>query len=180
MEVDDKNIVLIGYRCSGKSEVGKVLASRLKRDFIDTDTLVEERAGVSIAEYVRLKGWDLFRELERRTIEEIVSRNRLVIATGGGVVLSVENVTRLKESGRLIWLKADPEILKARMVGQQAVQPRPSLTGKDPLEEIQKVLASRTLLYEQAGDFSIDTGALSIQDVVEALLKKILENPSQK
>jgi shikimate kinase len=145
----------------------------MKREFVDTDALLEERTGYSIPDYIRLLGWDSFRELERHAIEEVAALTRIVIATGGGVVLSEENVDRLKGTGRLIWLKADPKVLKARMMGEQSVRSRPSLTGTDPLEEIETVLAERASLYEKAGDFSVDTGALSVHDVAEIILEQI-------
>lgn len=170
---NEKNIVLIGYRCSGKTEVGKILARDLKREFVDTDRLIEEKAGCSIEDFVRDNGWDRFRDLERQVVEEASKDFGLVIATGGGVVLDGSNVENLKKNGDTIWLKADARILIERMISSSITQPRPSLTGKNPEEEVEEVLSYRTSMYKKAGDISVDTGELSIKEVVESIIKSL-------
>ena len=131
------NIVLIGYRCSGKTTAGKALARQLRRGFLDTDALIERRAGCSIEEIVSKEGWDHFRKLEKRVVRETSSLDHKVIATGGGAVVDEENVKNLKRNGWIVWLDGTPEVLRKRMVQEErSGRGRPSLTGLDPLEEI--------------------------------------------
>jgi shikimate kinase len=168
------NIVLIGYRCSGKTEVGKMLARELGKDFLDTDALIEENAGCSIDKIVSREGWAHFRKIEKEMIEEVSGRDNLVVATGGGIVMDEGNVRNLKRNGLLIWLKGDAEVFKERMnKDQRAEKIRPSLTGTDPLEEIKRVLSIRIPLYEKAGDLMVDTNSLSIRDVVSSIMETL-------
>src|SRR4030042_4082888 len=109
------NIVLIGYRGSGKTTVGRRLADRLKLRFVDTDDLIEERQGNPVSDIVKSHGWGHFRKLERNTIEEISKEDHLIIAPGGGAVLDQENVKALRKNGFIIWLKADKQSLLRRM-----------------------------------------------------------------
>jgi shikimate kinase len=160
------NIVLIGCRCSGKTQVGKILAEALNLGFSDLDQLIESHAGCSIDEVVSREGWARFRALEKCITETVSRREHLVIATGGGVVMNRENVESLKRKGWIVWLKGDPHVLRKRMLKEQRQgNNRPSLTGLDPLEEIEKVLTLRNPLYEQAADMVLDTGALSEKEV---------------
>jgi len=168
------NIVLIGYRCCGKTEVGKILARELQRGFLDTDSLIERNTGCSIEMIISRHGWDHFREIEKRLVEEISAGDNLVIATGGGVVMDKENVKNLKENGWIVWLKGESEVLKARMDNEQKSDKiRPSLTGADPLEEIKQVLEARTPLYEQAANLVVDTTTLSLMEVASSIIKAL-------
>jgi shikimate kinase len=172
------NIVLIGYRCSGKTAVGEILADELGRDFLDTDALIEEKACRSIEALVSLKGWDHFRKMERELVCDLSRRDNLVIATGGGVVMDEGNVKNLKKNSLIVWLKGSPEALKERMSrDQRSGRGRPSLTGADPLEEIEQVLSKRNPLYEQARDLIVDTSDLSIQEAA-ALVRTNLPKKS--
>ena len=131
------NIVLIGYRCSGKTATGEILASEMGRDFVDTDALIEDNIGPSIEEIISTRGWRRFREIEKELIEEVSKKDNLVIATGGGVVMDEDNMKNLKENGWIVWLDGQPEILKQRMFKEKSSgKVRPSLTGADPLDEI--------------------------------------------
>ncbi|MGD8985428.1 MAG: shikimate kinase [Desulfobacteraceae bacterium] len=170
------NIVLIGYRCSGKTAVGKTLAIELGREFLDTDALIEENAGRSIETMISTKGWDRFRETENRLVEEVSRRNNLVIATGGGIVMDEENVKNLKQNGWVVWLKGKPEVLRERMAKEQGTgRYRPSLTGADPMEEIKEVLSVRKPFYERAGDLVVDTSTLSIGEAAALIIKNLPE-----
>jgi len=168
------NIVFIGYRCSGKTIVGREIAQRLNRLFVDVDDLLESEAGRFIEDLVKEQGWDCFRELEKKVIAGISGRDGLVIATGGGAVTNEENVRLLREKGFIIWLKAGPEILKQRMGRDQSEgKKRPSLTGQDPVAEIKMMLNQRAPLYEQASDLVVDTGRWSISETVEKIMTMI-------
>lgn len=170
------NIVLIGYRCSGKTVVGKTLAIELGREFLDTDAVIEENAGRTIETMISTKGWDRFRETENRLVEEVSRRNNLVIATGGGIVMDEENVKNLKQNGWVVWLKGKPEVLRERMAKEQGTgRYRPSLTGTDPMEEIKEVLSVRKPFYERAGDLVVDTSSLSIGEAAALIIKNLPE-----
>ena len=171
------NIVLIGYRCSGKTVVGKILARELGRNFLDTDALIEENAGCSIETIISRKGWDHFREIEKRLVEEVSERDNLVIATGGGVVVDEGNVKNLRKNGWIVWLNGKAEVLKERMDKQQrSGKIRPSLTGADPLEEIKQVLDVRTPLYERTATLVVDTSTLSLREVSALIMKSLPKN----
>jgi shikimate kinase len=170
------NIVLIGYRCSGKTVVGKTLARELHKEFLDTDALIEENAHCSIETMISTEGWDRFRETEKRLVEEVSRQNNLVIATGGGIVMNEENVKNLKQNGWVVWLEGNPEVLRERMAKEQrSGKVRPSLTGADPLEEIEEVLTVRRPFYERAGDLVVDTSHLSIGDATALIIKNLPE-----
>ena len=168
------NIVLIGYRCTGKTSVGRTLSDRLGKEFVDTDVLIEKRAGCSIDRMVAEDGWDRFRSLESEVVADVSIRDQQVIATGGGIVMDWRNVANLEKNGRLIWLQADAEVIKRRMYDdRQAKIVRPSLTGVDPLEEIRQVLGLRVPLYERAASFAVDTSNRSIQEVAETIYRHL-------
>ncbi|MBF0476646.1 MAG: shikimate kinase [Deltaproteobacteria bacterium] len=168
------NIVLIGYRCCGKSAVGKLLAEKLGRDFVDSDTLIQLQSGRPIPQIVAENGWAAFRDLERQVISELARKDNLVIATGGGVVLDGRNVSRLKENGWVVWLQAGPATIGGRMAADIVTgQVRPSLTGADPVAEIAAVLLEREPHYNHAGDIAIDTGSLGLQEVVDWIIDRL-------
>jgi shikimate kinase len=165
------NVVLIGYRCSGKTEVGKALAEKMNRLFLDTDGLMEQRSGSTIEAMVATRGWDHFRDRERKMVAEISQRSHLVIATGGGVVLDGENVRNLKRNGWLVWLKAPARVLRERMAKDRCQgKGRPSLTDADPLDEIEAVLKQREPYYDRASDWAVDTSELDIAQVTSLIL----------
>ena len=109
------NIFLIGYRGTGKTSVGQMLASILKRPFVDTDNELTSRVGMSISEFVHQNSWGDFRKTEQSVIQKVCTLDGHVVATGGGVVLTPQNVTRMQSSGFLIWLKALPETIGTRL-----------------------------------------------------------------
>jgi shikimate kinase len=170
------NIVLIGYRCSGKTAVGQILAKKLRRDFVDTDPLIEEYAGCSIETMISKSGWRHFREIEKKLIKTVSAKNYQVIATGGGAVMDAENLKSLKRNAWIIWLNGTPEVLAQRMAKDQAKgKARPSLTGTDAIKEIAEVMADRRSYYEQAGNFKIDTSTLSIGEAADLIVRNLPE-----
>jgi shikimate kinase len=166
------NIVLIGYRCTGKTVVGNMLARCLGLNFRDTDRLVETATGSPIHLLVSQKGWSYFRAVERKIIREVSEIDNQVIATGGGVVMDDNNVQDLKKKGWIVWLKATAEVLKQRMESAAKFgENRPSLTGADAVDEIYHVLPTREPQYAQAGDLVIDTNGYSPLEVTVLILK---------
>jgi shikimate kinase len=165
------NLVLVGYRASGKTTVGRRLSASLQKAFVDTDDLIEERQGIPIGEIVKIHGWDYFRAIERKVISEISDHDDLIIAAGGGAVLEAENVKALKRNGFIIWLKADIQILLQRMAKDpRTATGRPSLTGKGSLEELKEVLAQRENFYKQASEAQVETSLLDVDGVVNNVL----------
>ena len=143
-------------------------------DFLDTDAVIEQRAGSTIDLLIVDNGWEAFRAMERDLIKELSAKDHIVIATGGGAVMDEANVSYLKRNGWLIWLKGSAEALKKRMTADyRSKSMRPSLTGMDPLEEVSHVLAHRTPYYRKAGDYEIDTTHLSVKEVVRSILSII-------
>jgi len=165
------NVVLIGYRGTGKSTVGKVVAARLGRTMVSTDAEVVKRAGRSIPEIVAEHGWDYFRDLESQVCRDLAEGDGLVIDTGGGAILRSENVERLKRNGKLFWLRASVKTITKR-IGRDTQ--RPSLTGtKSFLDEVQEVLRERTPKYEAAADHVIATDGRSVVQIADEILARL-------
>ncbi len=163
-------IVLTGFMCTGKSEVGRRLAKRLGRAFLDTDQLVETRAGKTVAAIFAADGEAAFRALERDAVIEATSRRDPVIAVGGGAVLDGANVERLRGAGPVVCLTADRDAI-LRRVGD--VARRPLLAGGDPRATIDRLLAERRPAYERAADAMVDTSDRTIDEVVEQIRELI-------
>ncbi|MFW6333517.1 MAG: shikimate kinase [Thermodesulfobacteriota bacterium] len=165
------NLFLIGYRCTGKTRVGKSLAERLGRPFLDTDAELVRETGRSISEMVDRHGWDFFRQQERRILQRMCQKDDHVIATGGGIILDPRNVADMGASGRIVWLRAHPATIADRMGGDSQTRPqRPSLTGKTPVEEIEETLTERLPLYESAMHTAVDTDGLTIDEITDLIL----------
>ncbi len=170
------NIALIGFMGTGKTTVGRALAKRLNKEFVELDALIEQRAGKSIPDIFQQDGEVAFRELEIEAAKETAHRKNLVIACGGGLVLNKINIDRLKQSAIIVCLTASPQaILKrtSRDVGQ-----RPLLDVSDRAAEIQELLRFRKPFYERAADIEIDTSALDISAVVGQIIKRVKANES--
>jgi len=163
-------IVLIGYRCTGKTSVGKIVSERFHLPFYDTDEVMFEQTGKTCKAIVDEQGWPAFRRFEKEIIRDLKS-TQAVIAPGGGAVMDEENAAMLKENGLVVWLKADPLTIAQRLQKDTATSElRPSLTGnKDATAEIVEVLTVRTPVYQRHSDFTIDTTVLSIDEVASQL-----------
>jgi shikimate kinase len=162
------NIVLIGYRGTGKSAMGRLLAARLGRELVSTDAKIVKRAQRTIPEIVAQQGWDYFRDLESDICKELACRDHLVIDTGGGAILRAQNIEALKKNGTVFWLTASVETIVKRIGSDNQ---RPSLTGtKSFVDEIQDVLQERTPKYQAAADHVIATDNRSINQLVETVL----------
>ena len=165
------NIVLIGYRGTGKSTVGKAVAVRLGRQLISTDKEIVRRTGSSIPDIVATHGWDYFRDVETAVCGELAGRDNLVIDTGGGAILRQQNTDVFKRNGWLVWLTASVDTIAARIGGDTQ---RPSLTGtKSPVEEIRDVLNERVPKYQAAADLTLATDGRSIDELATTILKAL-------
>jgi len=170
------NIVLIGYRGTGKTAVGKALSRRLGMSFYDIDTYIEERLGRPISDVVAGEGWAFFRAREKEAIREISSSEDSVIATGGGAVLDRDNVASLRRSrnGSFVLLKAEIETMIQRIEHDDATsQQRPRLLGSNLYEETEALLKQRMPIYEEVADFSVDTTNLAIDEVVDKITQHL-------
>lgn len=168
------NLYLIGFRCTGKTSVGKALAQLMGRPFMDTDRILEEEAGATVAQIVTRAGWPAFREMERNTIARLAGLGGTVVATGGGVVMDRKNRAALKQSGTAVWLQASAEAVQRRMnADTQTDSLRPALTDKGLEEEIRDTMDQRKPFYAEAADLIIDTDGKTIEAVCEIILTKI-------
>ena len=168
------NIYLIGYRCTGKTSVGKSLAKKIGWVFLDADIELVNEHGITISEIVATEGWESFRKKEKDVLKRLSSLDKHVIATGGGAILDEENVINMKKSGISIWLRATPETVKDRILKDETTEDsRPSLTSKGLMEEIEETLIYRKPFYEKAMDFFVDTDNLDIENVCLSIQKKL-------
>jgi shikimate kinase len=170
------SVYLVGYRGSGKTAVGRLLAARLGWPFCDADLLLEARAGRSIASIFAADGELAFRDLESAVIDELAARSlggeRLVVATGGGIVLRPRNVEVLRRSGIVVWLEASAGELRRRIgLDPRSASQRPALSpGGTAVDEVEAVLRAREPLYRAAAHHSISTDGRSPAEVMEAVL----------
>jgi shikimate kinase len=163
-------LFLIGYRGSGKSTVAQLLARRLGWDWCDADAVLEARHGRTIRQIFDEEGEAGFRDKEAALLREHCGLDNHVIATGGGVVLRLENRRRLRDAGHVVWLTADPATLWQRL--QQDVttaERRPALTVGG-LPEIEDLLRAREPLYRECAHQVVDTTGRSPQEIADAIL----------
>jgi len=167
---------LIGYRASGKTVVGALLAKHLGFECVDADVVLVERAGGSIAEIFANQGEEVFRDLESEVIDEITQRNNVVLSLGGGAILRERNRERIINRCKPVtWLQASVETIAQRIEADSISRTqRPNLTGKGGVEEIRDVLKFRTPLYESCASLVLDTENKSPDELAELIHRKIL------
>ena len=164
------NVVLIGYRATGKSTVGRILSAKLKITFWDTDAMIEKSMAMPIKEIVALHGWDFFRAKERETIKYLTQKEDGVIATGGGVVLDKENIKSLKLAGVIIWINAPlQDIIDRLKKDAQNIATRPQFTSGNIIQETIDIMRQRLPLYESAANHTVDTISKSAVQVAEEI-----------
>jgi len=165
------NIVLIGYRGTGKSHVGKLLAACLGLAYVGMDAAIVESAGMPVPEIVARYGWPGFRDRESEEVSRVAGLDGLVIDTGGGVIERPENVAMLARNGCIIWLKASVATIVQRIHGDSQ---RPSLTeGKSFTEEVAEVLQRRTPAYRAAAEYEIETDGVTPEEIVEQIVNQL-------
>ena len=163
------NIVLIGYRGTGKSVVGKLLAARFRMQCIGMDAEIVKRAGMSIPEIVEKYGWQKFRDIESEEARKLATLDSVVIDTGGGVIERPENIEALKTNSCIFWLKASVDTIVSRIQGDTE---RPALTaGKTFTEEVTEVLELRNPKYKNSAQFEIDTDDLTPEQVAARIIE---------
>lgn len=166
-----KKIVLTGYRATGKTTIGKLLADQLGFSFIDTDQEIESGYGAPISQIVASHGWEYFRKLEKELLETLLHTEKQVIATGGGAIMHQDAWQKLRESSFIVLLTAEIETICRRLASHSATSSqRPSLTGTDIFEEVETVLLERYPLYEAGSDIEIQSEK-PLNDVTEEITK---------
>ena len=170
------NVVLIGYRGTGKSTVAKLLGQKLGRNVVSTDAEVIAKAQLPIPEIVEKYGWDHFRRIETEVCQTLGCQDGLVIDTGGGAILKDENVAALKRNSIIFWLTAEVSTIASRIGGDTQ---RPSLSGtKTFIEEIEEILKERTPKYQTAADHIIPTDHSSPQQLVDSIYSLLSDSCS--
>jgi len=169
------NISLIGFMGAGKSAVGRALAAKLEMEFIDLDSLIEEKAGRAISEIFARDGEPAFRRMETEITAQAADREWTVIACGGGIVLEQNNIDIIRESSLIVYLAAGPAILLRRVLN--GIERRPLLEVDDPAS-VYSLLKIRRPLYERAADIIIDTSQLDIAGTAGRISEELLKNES--
>ena len=162
------NLVLIGYRGTGKSAVGAIVGQRLGMKCISMDEKIAERVGMSIPEFVEKHDWPAFRDVESEIARGLSDVDDIVIDSGGGIIERPENIDALRANGILIWLKASVDVIVSRIEGGTE---RPSLTGTQSFtDEVAEVLDRRTPKYAAAAQYEIDTDSLTPEQVADRVV----------
>jgi shikimate kinase len=173
------HVVLIGYRCTGKTTVGRCIAERAQRAHFDADAELEKNASRSIQEIFAQDGESHFRDLEIKTIEQLVQQpSPAVISLGGGAVLREENRVAIS-SHIVVWLMASSEAIWERMNADATTeQRRPALTDHDGYREIVELMAQREPLYRENADYSVETVGKSPDEIADEIVSLIGDIPA--
>lgn len=166
----NKNIYLIGLMGSGKTTLGKILSKKLDKIFYDSDQVIEEKLGVDVPMIFEYEGEEGFREREKDILQELVSKKNIVLATGGGIILSKSNRDLLAKNGIVIYLKSNQKDLILRMKNDKT---RPLLQNGNIEEIIKKLCKEREPLYEEIADFEIMTKNKRIHEIVNEIMSVI-------
>jgi len=170
-EPSERPLILIGFRATGKTTVGRLLAARLGWEFTDIDDYIESVFGGSIADIFTSEGEPGFRSRESLALQAHCSRQRCVIATGGGAILKHENRSLLRSAGFVAWLTAGPETIWTRLQGDPSTEARrPNLTAAGGLEEVRELLTIREPLYRETADFVANANVPSPDTVAADIL----------
>ncbi|HUU92728.1 MAG TPA: shikimate kinase [Phycisphaerae bacterium] len=165
------NLVLIGYRCTGKTTVGRILAEKLEWPLVDTDTLVQQRAGRSIKEIVAEGGWPEFRRIEREVVADVSAADRQIISAGGGAILDDANTRALRAGGKVVLLTCAPETIWERMKADpKTLAERPDLTDSGGIAEIRDLLDQRRDKYDAACHYRIQTDRFAPDEAAGRIL----------
>jgi shikimate kinase len=170
------SVALIGFMGTGKTVVGRSLAARLGNEFVETDALIEAKAGKSIPEIFRQDGETGFREIEIEVTREIAGKKNAVIACGGGIVLNTINIDRLRQECVIVRLTASPEVILKRTSSDK--DGRPLLAVADRRRQIEELLKFRRPYYERSADITINTSRLGVESVVGRIIEKLKEHDS--
>lgn len=163
-----RNIFLIGPMGAGKSTIGRTLAKEMKLAFYDSDEVIEERAGASIAWIYDIEGEEGFRRREQKVIEELTQKHNIVLATGGGVIMTPENRNALAARGTVIYLKTS---LQQQYERTKRDTKRPQLQTPDLESRLESLREEREPFYEELADISFETDKLTVKAVANHIIK---------
>ncbi len=169
---EKRNIFLVGPMGAGKSTIGRHLASQLHMEFLDSDTVIEERTGADIAWVFDVEGEEGFRKREESVINDLTEEQGIVLATGGGSVMSKENRNRLSARGIVVYLGRKVEKQLARTSGDKK---RPLLQTDNPRDVLEDLAVSRNALYEEVADYTVRTDDQSAKVVANQIVKMLEE-----
>jgi len=170
----DMILILIGYRATGKTTLARLLAERLGWDWVDADVEIERRAGKPIARIFAEDGEPAFRDVEAQVIADLCRRPRLVLAAGGGAPMRPESRRAMRASGKVVWLKALPQTIHARMSGDATTAARrPNLTASGGLDEIVQLLGRREPIYRETAHLEVDTEGKEPPRVAAEILARL-------
>jgi len=167
-----ENVFLVGPMGSGKSAVGRQLATRLDLAFLDSDAEIEARTGVDIPYIFEKEGEAGFREREREVLDALTGRSRVLLSTGGGAVLDPANRERLRSRGCVVYLRTS---VKQQFARTRRSGHRPVLGNDDPLGTLERLMLERAPLYEEAADLVVDTDGRKVGSVVEEIMRRLAE-----
>lgn len=171
--IKSRNLFLVGPMGAGKSTIGRQLADLLKMQFFDSDREIEERCGASIDWIFDIEGEDAFRERERKMIEELTEKSGIVLATGGGAILSPESRERLSARGTVIYLRAT---IDQQVERTEKDTRRPLLQVENRREKIEELAQERERLYCDVADIVIDTDSGTVRSVANSIVKLLEED----
>lgn len=170
------NVVLVGYRGTGKSAVGRMVARRLGLRVVSLDAELQRKAGQSIPDLVQQVGWPGFRDLEQEIVATFAAQDGQVIDCGGGVVEREANFAPLRAAGPVVWLRASTATIVSRIQGDTQ---RPSLTGqKSFTDEVDEVLQRRTPLYRRIAHLEVGTDGRTISDIAAEIVQRVQADAS--
>lgn len=169
------NIFLVGLMGSGKTTIGRALAKRLNKRFVDADHEIESRTGASIPLIFEIEGEDSFRQREADVIRDLTAQEGIVLATGGGAVLNDASRRLLKERGIVVYLRASVSSILQRTSHDRN---RPLLQTADPKTRIEELSQQRGPLYQEVAHITVETGRPNVQSVVQNILIQLEKHPS--
>jgi shikimate kinase len=168
------NIVLIGFMGAGKTSIGKILARKLNLELLETDELIQEKAGMSISQIFETAGEITFRELEIEAVKEISQKEHFVIASGGGIVLNSINIERLRQRAIIVYLYASEGEIVNRI--KQDKNPRPLISEKNAETDVKELMKLRGPLYRRSADLIINTSNKDIELIAKNIISRLKKN----
>jgi len=170
--VENNNIVLVGFMATGKTTLGKLLATMLGFDFIDTDQLIEKIEGQTISSIFSLNGESYFREKESEILDLFKTSKNKVISTGGGIITLENNRKKLRNIGKVVYLESSPQWILTNLGRSNTI--RPLLKNeKDPINKINELLNNRKKYYEDVAEFKISVDQKSLHEIINDIISKI-------
>lgn len=164
------NIYLVGMMGSGKTVTGKKLAELLSYSFLDLDERIQQKSGRTVSEIFEKDGESSFRDQERKVLEETISTDKQVVATGGGAVLRSENISLMRRAGKVVFLDTSLNVIWDRVKNKKD---RPLLKGDNPFEKLKKIFYDRESIYQDAADFIVNTDGLSADTAAKKVFERL-------